>query len=177
MCRRLEITLKTQVIHGELQVPTLPAHGPLCRELGPHSLLPGMPVRAAVPHRARGRNGRAGEQQLYTQQSWMAVSCCAACKQPRCGLSWADALLHLFLQDISQITSRVNLPLLLLHLFWKPFHAFYSHYSFILLIRHPPRLTVNCCCSLEAAALLPSLVFPKVFLSYFENRQCTSHLL
>ena len=66
MRRRLKAALKT---HGELQVPTLPAHGPLCRELGPHSIFPGMPAEAVVPHRWQGIAYRAVKAELASTGS------------------------------------------------------------------------------------------------------------
>lgn len=69
MYRRLEIAFKTPVIHGELQVPTLPARGPLCRELGPQSIFPGTPAQAVVPHRWQGIAYRAGKAELVSTGS------------------------------------------------------------------------------------------------------------
>jgi len=183
MCRRFAIALKTRVIHGELQVPIHPAGtwAPLRRARSPRHLpgdaCPGCGATLMAGHRLQGSEGRAGEHRLHAQKSRKAVSCAHHTDSHTVGFLepmpfFTSSFRHLPGNIQGKSPTSATSPVL-----ETLFPSFYSHYSFILLIRRPPRLTASCCYSLRAAVLLPSLIFPKVFLGCFQNRQCTSHLL
>lgn len=174
MCRRLKVAPKTEITHRELQVPPS-QHVGLSAELGAHCILP---AQAAVPHRGQGIAYGAATAELASTSSAprRAERLCPAVQRTNGPARGFPELMPFFtsfsrhLPDNIQGKSPTSATSPVLETFFIPFIAI------ILLIRRPPRLTVNCCYSLRVAALLPSLIFPKVLATFkIDNALPTFH--